>query len=508
MKKGILYLAIILAVLGLVIGISLYSKKPVSRRRMAVKKHAVTKKNKVRANISEAVIDVADKTGRAVVAISTERTHRIGFRRPRSGSGYFGPEGPFNEEDPLERFFEEFFGQFPESGLKQRGLGSGFIIDSEGHILTNHHVVDGAEIININLADGRSFKAVSKGSDPVSDLAIVKINAKDLHAVPLGDSNLLRVGEWVVALGNPFGHVLKSAQPTVTAGVVSALHRRIPVPGGSTGYLDMIQTDAAVNPGNSGGPLCDLDGRVVGINVVIFSTSGGYQGMSFAIPINTAKHIIDDLIKGNRIAYGWLGVSVQEITPEIREYFKLPDRKGALVSGVETEAPAEKGGIKAGDIVRTFNGKEVASVYDMLREVNKAGVGVSVRLGIIRNGLKKTIDVKIGKRPSAPGFEEEKELDAVMESVEWRGARAINITEKIARELKLKNTDAVVIVAVSPLSSSYEAGLRKGDVLRGINKIRVNNLTDYGRITRAEQGTALVRTDRGYFIVKEDGKKR
>jgi len=507
MKKGILYSAIVLIALGLVIGVSVYRKKGAARRRVTAKKAAGLKSTKGEPDIRSAVINVAEKTGKAVVAISTERTQRIGFRSPRSRPGRFGPGGPFAEEDPFERFFEEFFGQFPEREFKQRGLGSGFIIDREGHILTNHHVIEGAEIINVTLADGRNFKGVPKGSDPVSDLAVVKINAKDLHAAKLGNSNRLRVGEWVVALGNPFGHLLKSAKPTVTVGVVSALHRRIPVPGGAMGYLDMIQTDAAVNPGNSGGPLCDLNGNVIGINVVIFSTSGGHQGVSFAIPINTAKDIVGDLIKGKEIAYGWLGVSVQEITPEIKEYFKLPDRKGALISEVTPDGPAEKAGMKAGDIVKTFNGKEVTLVYDLLREVGSAGVGHEVRLEIIRDRSKKTIKVKIGKRAPAPGLEEEKDSDVARESMEWRGARAIDITEKIAQELKLKNREAVVIITVDPMSASYAAGLRKGDVLRDINELRVKNLADYGRIAQAARGAALVRTDRGYFVVKEDGKK-
>ncbi len=507
MKRVVLYLTVVLVALGLIIGVSAHKKKAAARSRMAAKTAAGLKKLTGKSNIRDAVINVADKTGKTVVAISTERTQRMGFRSPQSRPRRFGPGGPFAEEDPFERFFEEFFGQFSEKEFKQRGLGSGFIIDNEGHILTNHHVVEGAEIINITLADGRTFKGIPKGSDPISDLAIVKIDAKDLQIAELGNSDLLRVGEWVVALGNPFGHVLKSAKPTVTVGVVSALHRRIPVQGGATGYLDMIQTDAAINPGNSGGPLCDLDGNVIGINVIMFSTSGGYQGVSFAIPINLVKDIVDDLIKGKEIAYGWLGVSVQEITPEIEEYFKLPDRKGALISEATPGGPAEKAGIEAGDIVKTFDGREVASVYDLLREVNNAGVGREVRLEIIRDRSKNTVKAKIGKRPRMPGLDEEKELDVARDSIEWRGVRAIDITEKIAHELKLENREAALIITVDPMSTSYEAGLRKGDVLRSINKLKVRNLADYGSITQEARGSALVRVDRGYFIVKEDEKK-
>lgn len=506
MKKGILYSIIALAVLGLIIGISV-SRKKGKTTLVEAGKHIRVKKLKGEVDIRNAIINVADKTGRAVVAISTERTQRIGFRMPQSRLRPFGSERPFGEEDPFERFFEEFFGQFPEREFRQRGLGSGFVIDPQGHILTNHHVVEGADIINITLPDGRSFKGALKGADPVSDMAVIKIDAKDLPVVELGDSDLAQVGEWVVAMGNPFGHVLKSAKPTVTAGVISALHRRIPILGGETGYLDMIQTDAAINPGNSGGPLCDLSGRVIGINVVIFSTSGGYQGVSFAIPINTAKGILDDLVKGKEIAYGWLGVSVQEITPEIAEYFKVTDQKGALISEVMQGAPAEKAGLKTGDIVKAFDGREVASVYDLLTEVSNAKPGQDAQLEVIRDGLRKTIRVKVGKKPPRPGLEEEREVKLSRESMEWRGVRAIDITDEIAEQLDLKDTDGVAIISVDPLSASYTAGLRKGDVLREINRSRIRDLADYHRITGEARGPALVRSDRGYFIIKEDGKK-
>ena len=507
MRRVILYSSIILIAFALVFSVSSYRKKSVARRKIKSAKAVKTERLKSTTYLQNAIIDVADKSGKAVVTISTERTQRIGFVSSRSRLRHFGSGSPFGKKDPFERFFEEFFGQFPDRQFKQRGLGSGFIIDRQGHILTNHHVVEGADIINVTLPDGRDFKGVLKGTDPISDLAVIKIDAKNLPIVELGNSDMVKVGEWVVALGNPFGYVLKSAKPTVTVGVISALHRRIPVSGGETGYLDMIQTDAAVNPGNSGGPLCDLNGKVIGINVLIFSTSGGYQGVSFAIPINTAKGILNDLIKGREIAYGWLGVGVQEITQEIAEYFKMPDRKGALVSEVTPDGPAEKGGLKAGDIVKSFNEKEVISVYDLLKEVNNAGINQEANLDIIRDHVKKTIKVKIGKRPPREGLEKEKEFELSRESVEWRGARVIDITDEIAGELKIRNTEGVVVIAVDPLSISYTAGLRKGEVLREINKSRIGNLADYRKIIETVRGAALVRSDRGYFILKENGKK-
>lgn len=451
-------------------------------------------------DIQNAFVEVANEAGGAVVAVSTERTQKIGFRRPRFRFRRFGSPF-FEEEDPFEKFFEEFFG---EREFTQKGLGSGFIIDKAGHVLTNHHVVEGADKINVTLPDGRSFVATVKGTDPRRDLAIVKIDAKDLPTIELGDSNLIQVGEWVVALGNPFGHVLRSAKPTVTAGIVSALHRQIPAPGGERGYLNMIQTDAAINRGNSGGPLCDLNGKVIGINVVIFSTTGGYQGMGFAIPINEAKDILDDLMKGKEIAYGWLGVSVQEVTPDIAKYFNLPDEKGALISHIVPQSPAEKAGLKEGDVVRTFGGKEIVVVHDLLREVGNTKVGEKVRIDIIHDRGKKTIEVKIGKRPTRIELAEGRGFEIPPEVEKWRGIEVAKITDEIAGELNLRDKEGVVIIDIDRSGPSYEAGLRKGDVLREINKIRIRNLKDYKRITQGVKGSALVRTDRGYFVVKED----
>jgi len=511
MRRFLSYLIVLGIVFALILGLRLKARRTSAiperlKKDEVVKVEPVLSKEagvKGEVDIQNAFINVADKVGKAVVAVSTERTQRVGIPRPGFKFKRFG--SPFdNGEDPFEKFFEEFFGQFPEREFKQRGLGSGFVIDKEGHVLTNYHVVAEADKINVTLPDGRNFTATVKGTDPRSDLAVIQIKAKNLPVVELGNSDLLQIGEWVVALGNPFGHILRSPKPTVTVGVVSALHRRLPAPGGERGHLDMIQTDAAINPGNSGGPLCDLNGKVVGINVAIFSTSGGYQGVGFAIPISQIKPILGDLIKGKEIAYGWLGVAVQDITSEIAEYFNLPDQKGALISEITPGSPAEEAGLKAGDIIVAFDGREIATINDLLKEATSAKVGEVAKIDIIRDRVKKTIPVKIGKRPSKITLSERKELKAPKEIKIWRGLKVSEITDEISAELNLRDKEGVIVVDVKDASSGYEAGIRKGDIIREINRTKIRNLADYIKITSEAKGLALIRTDRGYVSVRRD----
>ncbi|MBN1353379.1 MAG: Do family serine endopeptidase [Candidatus Omnitrophica bacterium] len=519
MRKPIFYTIIFLIALGLVIGVNINKKRrflnnqKVSKENIAERQaqktpttptKVIVKNLKGELDIQNAFINVADKVGGSVVTISTERTQKLEIGRPRFNLKRFGPGSPFGGEDPFEKFFEDFFGQLPEKEFKQKGLGSGFVIDKNGLILTNYHVVDGADKINVALPDGRSFAGTVKGSDTRRDLAVIKINARDLPYAELGNSDLVQVGEWVVALGNPFGHILKSPEPTVTVGVVSALHRQIPTPEGESGYLNMLQTDAAINPGNSGGPLCDLSGKVIGINVAIFSTSGGYQGLGFAIPINEAKTILGDLIEGKEIYYGWLGVSIQPITPEIAEYFNLPDQNGALISDILPDSPAEKAGLKEGDILTAIDGKGVNNLNDVMREIGAKKINQDVELDIIRDRVPKKIKAKIGKRPSRMEMTEGKVFEPTVKVEKWRGIEVADVTDEIARQLGLTNKEGVVIIEIEPSSSFYEAGLRKGDVIREINKTKIKNLTDYKKITSEARGLVLVRTDRGYFAVKEN----
>ena len=448
-------------------------------------------------DIQNAFIKVADAVGPAVVSVYTETTHKIEMRR-----FHFGGESPFQDKF-FQDFFKDFFRDIPEREYKQRGLGSGVIIDKEGYILTNEHVIRGAEKITVALSDGREFEGIVKGADPRSDLAVVKIEANNLPVAELGDSDLVQIGEWAMAIGNPFGYIMRSPKPTVTVGVISALHRSLPrrLPG----YTDLIQTDAAINPGNSGGPLCDLNSKVIGINVAIFTQYGGYQGVGFAIPINYAKEILGDLIKGKKVLYGWLGISVQDLTKELADYFGVADNEGILVAGVVEGGPAGKGGMKEGDIIKTFDEKKIKNVDELLRIVSRARVEKTVKVGIIRN--KKAIDLSItveerpakidkGAIPGAAAGPERKEDT-------WRGMTISGITGEIAAQLNLTDKMGVVITNIKFNSPAHESGLRRGDVIREIDRKRINNPTDFENVLTSLKGDVLIRTERGYIIVKE-----
>lgn len=449
--------------------------------------------------MEDAVINVANATGKAVVSISAEHMEKIKGQRRYYFNSPFG-ESPFGGDEYFRKFFDEFFGQMPDREYKQIGLGSGVIIDKGGYILTNEHVIADADKITVTLPDGREFKGEVKGRDSRSDLAVIKINADNLPAAVLGDSESAKIGQWVVAIGNPFGFALQNPEPTVTAGVISALHRSL---GRSIAaerdYNDLIQTDAAINPGNSGGPLVNLKGEVIGINVAIFSTSGGYQGIGFAIPVNSAKRIISRLIEGKKILYGWLGVTVQDLTDELEKYFGLSDKEGALVVKVLENAPAQKSGMKDSDIIKQFDNKPVKNVRDLLSLVAKTEAGRSVKMVLIRDKKEITLTVKIGERPE--NLETE---SSAKESVKnWRGLEVEDINSQNASRYNVEEKSGVVIVNIEPGSPADEAGLLLGDVIVEINKQPVKNTPDYEKITAGLKGNILIKTARGYFILKE-----
>lgn len=375
---------------------------------------------------------------------------------------FFGQQNPFRDffgDDMLEKFF----GDSPKREFKQRSLGSGCIIDREGYIITNNHVIEKAQTIKVKLIDGKEYDAKVIGRDPKTDLALIKIDAKnDLPVAVFGDSNNLEIGDWVVAIGNPFG-----LETTVTAGIVSAKGRVI----GAGPYDDFIQTDASINPGNSGGPLFNLEGEVVGINTAIVS---GGQGIGFAIPINMARELLPQLKSKGKVTRGWLGVVIQKITPEIAKSFGLQESEGALVSDITEDGPAEKAGIKRGDVIVSFNGKAIKEMDTLPKLVGATEIGKKAKVGIIRDGKSLEVEVVIGelkdeRLQASKKPEVEKDFGLVVQ----------NITPEIAKHLNLKDKRGVIVTDVQPGSPAQEGDIRSGDIIKEISRKPIKNLEDF-----------------------------
>ena len=387
-------------------------------------------------------VSLAEQLKPAVVNIGTAKTVK-----PRTPS-YPGPQGPHG--DMFEEFFERFFRNAPQSPRKERSLGSGFIISQDGYILTNDHVVDGADEIKVKLSDGREFTGEIRGLDPKLDLALIKIDAgEDLPVARLGDSEAIKVGEWVMAIGNPFG-----LEQTVTVGIVSAKGRVI----GAGPYDDFIQTDASINPGNSGGPLFNMRGEVVGINTAIVAQG---QGIGFAIPVNMAKQIIPQLRDEGRVTRGWLGVTVQALNKELADSFGLDSTHGALVNEVIEDSPADKAGLKRGDIIVEYDGTRVDELNDLPRLVAATPVGETVRVKVFRDGKERTIKVEIGRLDDG-----ERELAA--DDEEGGGALGItaaNVTPELVERYSLESDQGILITKIDPEGPAADANLRVGDLI-------------------------------------------
>jgi serine protease Do len=405
----------------------------------------------------------------AVVNVSTSKV--VKPKRPRLP----GPQSPDN--DFFDQFFNRFFQGQPTVPRKERSLGSGFIISPDGYILTNEHVVDGADEIKVRLDDGRSFTAVVKGQDQKLDIALLKIDAGgDLPVARLGDSDALQVGEWVMAIGNPFG-----LSETVTVGIVSAKGRVI----GAGPYDNFIQTDASINPGNSGGPLFDSQGRVVGINSAIVS---GGQGIGFAIPINAVKAILPQLKKTGHVVRGWLGVTIQPMTPQLAESFGLKEAKGALVSEVVKDSPAERAGIRRGDIIVSLQGKEVENVSDLPRLVAAIPVGEKINIGLLRDGKKIEVTATIGKLAET----EEKAGTAPGGSAGTLGLTVTDVTPDAAQTYGLTGDKGALVTAVDPSGPAADSDIHPGDLIIEVNSKRVDTVKEFAEsVKKAKKGQVL-----------------
>ena len=413
--------------------------------------------------LSQTFREIVKDVGPAVVYISTEQTVKSSRQSPEQFREFFGDD-----------FMRRFFGENPqEREYKRQGLGSGFITSKDGYILTNNHVVENADKISVTLADKREFEAKVIGTDPKTDVAVIKIEGDNLPTVMLGDSNELEVGDWAIAIGTPFG-----LSQTVTAGIISAEGRSNI---GINDYEDFIQTDAAINPGNSGGPLVNIYGQVVGINTAIFSRSGGYQGIGFAIPINMAKSIQTSLVTHGKVVRGWLGVMIQTVTPEIAKGFDLEEATGTLVGDVLEGGPAEKAGLQRGDVIITFDGQAIDGPNSLKNIVAGTEVGKQVDVVVVRNGKEKTIKVDLGEQPG----DGQKVAEAPTETADEFGLSVQELTDEVANKLGYTGEKGVVISNIEPSSPASEAGLRRGDLIKEINKGAVESIDDYNKAMKA-----------------------
>jgi serine protease Do len=393
---------------------------------------------------------------------------------------FFSPFGG-DEQDPFRDFFEKFFGDQPQREMRQRSLGSGFIIDQEGFILTNNHVVEKAEEIEVKLSDGATYQAKVVGKDPKTDLALIKIKPdKPLPVLRLGDSSKIQVGAWVLAIGNPFG-----LGGTVTQGIISAKGRVI----GAGPYDNFLQTDASINPGNSGGPLVNMNGEVIGVNTAIVA---GGQGIGFAIPVDIAKEVLPQLKEKGFVTRGWLGVAIQEVTPELAKSFGLPEAKGALVADVNPGGPAAKVGIASGDVIVKFDGKKIEEMSELPRVVAATPVGKRVPVTVIRNGKEKEFNVEVGelKEKTAPMGEPETTGDL--------GMKVRGLTPELARRLDVPPDEkGVVVTNVDGGGLAAEAGIQPGDIIKEVDRKPVSSVAEYQKlVSKAKPGDTLL------FLVK------
>lgn len=427
---------------------------------------------------SNIFVEIAKQKNPAVVHISTivkaGPPHSLRKFREKP----FGPR-----EDPFKDFFEKFFG--PQRKTPRRSLGTGFIIDKAGYVFTNNHVISQADEIKVSLQNGDEFSARVIGTDPKTDIALIKIDSeKDFPTIEFGDSDALQVGEWVMAIGNPFG-----LSHTVTVGVVSAKGRSL----GSGPYDDYIQTDASINPGNSGGPLINTKGEVIGISSAIYAgRTGGNIGIGFAIPINLAKSILEDLKTEGSVTRGHLGVMIQKITPELAKSFNLLENQGALVGDVMEGSPAEKGGIQRGDVIIKFDGKAILKMAELPTVVAHTRPGKQVEVVVIRDGKEKVIKTTLDKL-------EDRTAEASV-NVEKFGLHVQNITPELLESLDLDSKEGVLVSDVLFDSPASTAGIKRGDIITEVNREKVHNLTDFrdrmGKV--AKKSTIL-------FLIKRGG---
>ncbi len=418
---------------------------------------------------------IAEKTSPAVVWITAERL--VSRQHPSMRQSPFG--APFEDDD----IFEFFFGprrhrqQAPQRKHRQIAQGSGFIVSSEGYILTNNHVIANSEKITVTLADKREFEAKIIGTDPDSEVAVIKIEGDNLTSLELADSDVIEVGEWVLAIGNPFG-----LSHTVTAGIISAKGRNI----GLTTYEDFIQTDAAINPGNSGGPLINLDGKVIGINTAIYTRSGGNIGIGLAIPINTAKSVYKDIIETGSVSRGFLGISYRAVDAKLAEALELEDSKGVIVIDIVEDTAAEKIGLKRYDVITKFDGQPIADEYDFRKRVAILRPGTKVEIVVTRDKKQIIFNVELGERP---GKEVAAKEPKVLKDL---GLRVRNLTEDQTQRYGYQGLTGVIVTAVEPDSPAAKENIRPGLLIMEVNRREVENVKQFNKAIKKASKKSIV----------------
>jgi serine protease Do len=444
-------------------------------------------------NFTEGFSAVVEPLLPAVVNISTSKM----VKSSQNDSPFFN--------DP---FFRQFFGnpfgdggrggeQQPPREQKEHSLGSGVIVNPDGYILTNNHVVDGASDVQVTMADKRNFKAKIVGTDARSDLAVLKISASNLSSVTLGDSTKAKVGDICLAIGDPFG-----IGETVTMGIVSAKGRRGLGIEGPEGYEDFIQTDASINPGNSGGALVNTRGELIGINTAIISNGGGgNQGIGFAIPVNMAREVMEQILKTGKVSRGYLGIMIQGVTPDLAKAFNLPSAEGALVGDVTPDSPGAKAGLQKGDVVTALNGQPIPDYTDLRLRIAQSAPGTVVKMDVLRNGQKLQISATLAEYPEKTQTAANKEQGQGAQEME--GVQVENLSPEIAQQLNVPaGTRGVVITNVDPNSTAAESGLTRGDIIQEVNRKAVNNVQQFREAIRSAGNEPLL------LLVNQQGSTR
>ncbi len=468
--------------LGMIAGLLILGSVAFVAGEYATYSHASGAVTPVAQGTAPGFTEVAKAVTPAVVNITAARVARgRDFRMPRDpmeeffGSPFGPPDGPRGPHSPRE----------PRGG----GMGSGVIVSPDGYVITNNHVVEGANELTVTLPDKREFKGKIIGTDPKTDLAVVKVDAAGLPFARWGDSSKLQVGEYVLAIGNPFG-----LNSTVTLGIVSALGRgRM----GITQYEDFIQTDAAINPGNSGGALVNQAGELVGINTAIISQTGGYQGVGFAVPASMAKPVLESLVATGKVVRGYLGVAIQDLTPDLAKSFGLKQVRGALVSSIAEDSPAERAGLKQGDVITAYQDKPVEDPGALQREVTRTPVGTKAALKVVRDGRDLELTVTVGEQSERARVAG---ADPAVENA-LAGLDVQSLNQQMARELGITGkANGVVVVGVEPGSLADRAGVAQGDVIREINRQPVKSVKDYEKVAsslRKDEPALLLINRRG-----------